>query len=235
MIQQLLSAIQTFVNTAAPSGSGLKAGSITGGLYLHEAAPQTAMPYAVAMLISAPTQSKYGGVAFGEAEIQFTVFAADANSALAAASALVTAFDEQIFTLSGGAQHFNTTRLGEPIPSPGSPDQDESGRDVFGWIVSYRFAASSNVVAMLSAVVNENAQTITFTFTAAPTSFGDPNSIQVGSSAFTAGSISGNSITYSTPSGPAIAKGDTYTIFPSAGLSFGGATLSTKYLTGITT
>lgn len=133
---ELLSALQTWfaANLATP---------FTGGLSIHEIPARTAFPYAVATLIASPATQKYGGagVAYSENVVQFSVFGVPpAANALAAMDALIAALDNVTLSLANGRQHFHSIRLGEPVPTPDSPGQDEQGRDVFVWTVTYQFA-----------------------------------------------------------------------------------------------
>lgn len=139
---ELLTAITTFFSAGA---SGPLTSTITGGVHLMLAAKGTALPYCVMTPITAPLTSKYGGAAFSEPQIQFTVWGENAATTLAllnsATTGLMAKFDEKLFTLATG-QCFQTLRLTDPIPLVDSPEDDETGTPVFGWTVTYAYATT---------------------------------------------------------------------------------------------
>jgi hypothetical protein len=136
-MQRLLAAIKT--NFEA---NGTLTGAFTGGIHFMEAAPGTALPYLIVVPVTSPTTYKYGGAAFSEPVIQFTSRAVGANTALANLETLMGVFDEIVFSLADSKQHFYTKRQGEPLPEPADPEQDEQGRDTFGWIITYDLATT---------------------------------------------------------------------------------------------
>lgn len=136
-MQRLLAALKTaFTDNATINAA------VTGGLHFMEAQPGTAMPYAVMTPVASPTTSKYGGIAFSEPTIQFTFRQIGANAALQVAETVMGVLDDLSLTLADSKQCFYLRRQGEPLPEPDDPDQDESGNDVYGWIVTYDFATT---------------------------------------------------------------------------------------------
>jgi hypothetical protein len=119
------------------SASGTVAGILTGGLHHMEAPSNTAMPYGTFFTVSAPTSSVYGGVAFSEPEIQFSVFNTGSTTALQKITALIAYYDEKKWTLSSGNNN-HMERTSEPLPLPG-PERDENGNPVYGFYVTYRY------------------------------------------------------------------------------------------------
>ncbi len=139
----VLSALLTYFNSAS---SGPLTNTITGGLHLEEAPPQTVQPYCVMSVIGAPSTGKYGSapIIFSEPQIQFTVYGTGAASTLAlmdnATTGLIAKFDAATFALASG-QVIHALRLHDPVPI--SPEPNEANVPVYGWSVSYRFASTA--------------------------------------------------------------------------------------------
>ncbi len=132
----LLAALQSRFTAA-----GLNS-TITGGLYLNIVPPQTAMPYAVARPGYSPTTQTYGsGGGYTEPPIDFIVVGVQANTTLVMAEALRDAYKNQVLTLSSGKM-LNCLNIGDPFPGSQFPDRDEQGRDVWEWIVPFRYSVN---------------------------------------------------------------------------------------------
>lgn len=133
MIQALLTALKAKFD-ATPALTS----AFTGGWHLEEAPESAAYPYLVIQVMTAPVDSKYGGVRQGDVSIMFSaVSTPEQTDAGTLAELACQTFDEFVPTLSGGPACFNMIR--RDAPTPRLIGRDSAGRDVYEaqWVNEY--------------------------------------------------------------------------------------------------
>lgn len=132
-MKALLDAIKTKFSATASLGT-----AFPGGYWRDLAAKGTPMPYVVSTVVAAPTETKFGGVAFDDTTIRFTAYGVGHDAVLTAIETFVGVFDEVALTLAG-ATELNVTRRSSPVPRIEGP-LDASGNKVWRADVVYDFA-----------------------------------------------------------------------------------------------
>jgi len=135
---ELLQAITTAFNA---DGSLVKP-LFTGGLSF-EVAEDTGGTV-IMQVITAPQTNTYGGEAFSEPMLQFTIWGEGATDSLVKARK----FCNWLRTLTLPAGVFALTRQHDPLPAPDSPQPTETGSRLYGWIVTYTASVSTTQEAL---------------------------------------------------------------------------------------
>jgi hypothetical protein len=92
--------------------------------FYPDLAPEGApLPFLVYSVVSAVTNSVYGGVEFSEPVIRFTGYAEDSEVAMEAMGVFITLFDNLKLPLPSG-NLLQTLRLTDPIPRLDTPSTD---------------------------------------------------------------------------------------------------------------
>lgn len=127
---------------AAFAASSPAVEAITGGLFLNIVPPGTAMPYAIARVVSASASQTYGTEYFSEPHVDFIVRSSTADAALQNAETLLAAFLNHTLVITPG-QFLNSNLVMEPIEEPGNPVKDEQENLTWGYIFTFRFTTQT--------------------------------------------------------------------------------------------
>lgn len=111
--------------------------ALAGGLHREQAPEGTAMPYAVSHVVESKLLYSFGGPYRSQTRVRFSVYGVGHDATAGAIGALVTSFDDRLFTLSSGT-HVSTIRLDDPTPKLHKHDAD--GNDVWEWAVTYEYS-----------------------------------------------------------------------------------------------
>lgn len=110
--------------------------------FYQDLAPEAApLPFMVYNVVSAPTNTVYGRVAFTEPTIRFTAYDADSVSVMRKMNIFINMLDDKQLALPEGANQLFTNRLGDPLPSLDERTTDGTGREIWSADVVYHFAA----------------------------------------------------------------------------------------------
>lgn len=132
------------IQTAFAANSTLAAafpgtGATNLGYRWGEAPASLPAPFVIARGIAAPRTFAYGSTKdHSENTVEFAVVAAGLNAARVSMQTFVTAWDAITITLDNGTC-YGFFRDTDPVPDQEPEGQDEQGRDVWVWRVTYSY------------------------------------------------------------------------------------------------
>jgi hypothetical protein len=131
----LTNAIAAKYNTTSALTTALPGGMFMGRTKVGV----STFPYVVVQVESSPTQSSFGtGNHYNSVAVRFVVYGEGHDATGTACATLDSNYNDTILTLASG-QCVNCYRMFEPRPVL-QPEVDESGQDVWAWVVTYVYS-----------------------------------------------------------------------------------------------